>query len=118
MRTLIAFVFVALLAGCTTTERQESIQRKSLKEVAAAFPVGMPANSISKAAEDRGWKLSSDQMTTDWSGPDKSVLVDRVFTVSLPKHAGVPFSFAVFGYVGSKGGSVVVQHVVVEANAL
>ena len=118
MRALIIFGLSLLLSGCTTLERQESIRRESLEQVVVALPIGMTVDSISKVVQERGWKVLSDQATKDWPFPGTNRAVDRVFTILLPKHAGMPFSISVFGYAGAKDGRVVLHHVAVEANAL
>ena len=118
MRLLLLVFVVATLSGCATAERQASIQEKSLALVSAAYPVGISADSVRTITSERKWTLQADQLLSHWPRRLDGPVVDRVFSIILPKHAGVPFSISVFAYVGAKDGKVVGHQIVVEPNAL
>ena len=118
MRFLLSALVVMAPSGCTSTERQASIQEKSLALVAAAYPIGTSADSVRTITSERKWTLQADQALTHWPLRSDGPTVDRVFSIMLPKHVGIPFSISVFAYVGTKDGRVVGHHVVVEPNAL
>jgi hypothetical protein len=118
MRALVVTIAVAALTGCTTTERQASIQKASLAEVVATFPVGMQADAVHAVSLAQRWEVRADQPQAHWPLSGDGPAVDRVFSIMLPKRAGVPFSIFVFAFVGAKDGKVVGHQVVVEANAL
>ncbi len=113
---LLAVIFA--LSGCSTTERQTSIQENSLAKLVAAFPLGMSAESVLAVSLDRGWEVRADQQLARWPLHPDGPTVDRVFTLMLPKRAGIPFSYSVFAYVGAKSGKVVGHRVAVDLNAL
>ena len=118
MRSLIFAFVVVSLCGCSTTERQASIQEKSLALVVAAYPIGTPVDSVRTITSEKKWTLQADQALQRWPMRSDGPAVDRIFSIMLPKRAGVPFSISVFAYVGTKDGRVVGHQVVVEPNAL
>jgi hypothetical protein len=117
-RLLFAFVAGFALAGCNSTGQISSIRERALEQLVAATPLGMRDDEARAAIVHKGWAITSDR-TTNWPSdfrhkPD----IDKVYTISLPWHHGIPFSIEVYGYVGIKDSKVVNHAVVADFNAL